>query len=371
MATIELVETGVVYRNSKPHLRSRHAYFPSVARPGGSGGDDLVVTMDIGSAFEAVDMRSYACRSIDGGRTWSEPALMFDPPPGYSTTCRVSSVGEGNLAGLASLMDRSRPEEGLGNPLTDGFVRTEWALVRSRDGGRTWSPPQAFAAPIDWNGFEACSAIVALPSGRWLAPTATWPDWEGRSPFGCKALVMISDDRGATWTKATNVMDQWSDRVAHYEQKQVLLSDGRLLAVCWVVDHKTKQNLPNGYAFSRDDGDSYTAPRPTPLLGETCTPVALAGNRVLCVYRRTDRKGLWAHLALIEGEDWRPLADAPLWGTNVAAHSTAEASLLAQMSTLRFGYPSVVKLVNDEVFAVFWCVEDCVSNIRWLRLRVS
>lgn len=84
-----------------------------------------------------------------------------------------------------------------------------------------------------------------------------------------------------------------------------------------------------------------------------------------------DQGVLWAHLARMEGDRWQPLADHPLWGTAGVADAGTQASRLAQMSTLRFGFPSVVRLRSGDVFVVFWCVEDCVSNIRWYRLRVK
>ena len=34
----------------------------------------------------------------------------------------------------------------------------------------------------------------------------------------------------------------------------------------------------------------------------------LPDNHVMVVYRRADQRGLWAHLARIEGDAWRPLA---------------------------------------------------------------
>src|SRR5262249_25863132 len=121
MSSVALLDTGIVYRNPRPHLLSRHAYFPSLARMGdGSGwGDELIVGMDIGSAFEAVDVRSYACRSNDGGKTWTTPQLIFSPDPSVfgpvSTTTRIGAGGDGKIVGVISLFDRSRPDDGLAN----------------------------------------------------------------------------------------------------------------------------------------------------------------------------------------------------------------------------------------------------------------
>ena len=143
------------------------------------------------------------------------------------------------------------------------------------------------------------------------------------------------------------------------------------MAACWAYDYKIKANLPNRYAFSQDEGHSYSRAFDSPLRGETCTPVALPDNHILCVYRRMDKPGLWSHLAKIDGQTWQPLTESQLWGRAVEAHKTDSDSMLAQMSTLRFGYPSVIRLENGEIAVVFWCVEDCVSNIRWFRLAIE
>lgn len=372
VSQIKVLGSGLIHRNPMPHLRSRHAYFPSlVALEDGK----LLCAMDIGSAFEAVDVRSYVCRSDDGGITWTEPQLMFEPDEGshrVSTTCRISRMPEGHLTGLACLFDRSREGEGLANPRTEGFVRTTMALVHSHDQGRSWSSPAPIGIPDGWSHFETCSPVIPVREGRRLIPTSYWNNWEGQCPQGAnRAVVLLSDDGGKNWSRTTPVMGGPEAGFTGWEQKQVMLDDGRLMAVCWCYLPAEKRNTHNHFAFSRDGGSSFELARPSPLLGETCTPAALPGNHVLCVYRRGDVRGLWAHLARIDGDAWEPLADEPLWGTSVESHGSTEQGMLAAMATLRFGCPSVLHLGEGEIFAAFWCVEDCVSNIRWLRMKVS
>ena len=370
MPDIEILSTGLVYRNPQPHLCSKHAYFPSVVElPSG----ELLATMDIGSAFEAVDVRSYSCRSSDGGHTWSKPSIIFEPDVSshpVSTTCRVSLAPNGELVGWMGLFDRTRVDIGLANPATDGFVETRMAIIQSNNGGRSWSVPEPVVPPVNWQHFEICSPIIFLDRDRWLIPCSVWSDWNGQNPYGLKAVAFRSDDGGRTWPAMVDVFNKSPDRIAFWEQKQVKLSDKRLMAICWAYDYKTKNNIPNHYTFSEDNGYTYSKPFASPLNGETCTPTALADNRILCIYRRIDKRGLWAHLARIEDKTWHPITERRLWGSDVQAHSTEQESVISQMSTLRFGYPSVISLASREIFLVFWCVEDCVSNIRWYKLRV-
>ena len=39
-------------------------------------------------------------------------------------------------------------------------------------------------------------------------------------------------------------------------------------------------------------------------------------------------------------------------------------------SALRFGFPSMVQLKSGEVLAAFWCMEDAIQNIRWMKIAV-
>ena len=370
MASIEVTGTGLACRNPLPHLISRHAYFPSIVD---LGGDELLVTADIGSAFEALDVRSYMTRSTDGGKTWSRPELIFTPDESehpWSTTVRISKMPDGSLAGLVCLFDRSREHEGLANPETGGFVETQFALIRSDDKGETWSDLEPIDVPLDWEHFETCSPIVPATDRRWLVPSSIWPNWEGDTGPGTKGIALVTNDAGESWDTCVDVFDFSANNQTAWEEKIIRLSDDRLMALCWSHNKDTGGNEPNRFAFSTNDGASFGEAMDTPLEGETCTPLALDDNHVLCVYRHGEKGGLWSHLAKIEGDEWQPVADRPLWGINLKGMS-GEGAIMQQMSALKFGYPSGVRLDSGEAMFVFWCVEDCVSSIRWFKLAVE
>jgi hypothetical protein len=369
---IRVAQTGTIYRNPKPAAVSRHAYFPSVTR---LDNGDLVAAMDIGQAFESNDMRSYCCRSTDGGPTWSDPVQIFDPGPGVvSTTCRLARTNGDDLIGWACLFRSPVADVGHSNPDTGGFARTDFATVRSTDGGKTWSDPAPVQLPLDWHHFETCSPPIAVGDNRLLVPTSPWPDWNAQTlPDTPPGIAFVSDDDGQTFTRTVTLVDHGDPAVTAWEQKLIQLSDGRLMLLCWVYDHNARANRANHYTLSDNRGDSFIPAMPTPLSGETATPVALPGNRILVVYRRADDQGgLWAHLARIEADGaWTPLADKCIWGGGVQGMKREAENVVHQMSTLRFGCPTCITLDDQTVFAAFWCVEECVGNIRWFRINIG
>jgi hypothetical protein len=311
--------------------------------------------------------------SADGGKTWSDPQKIFEPDETatrYSAGIRMSRIHDGTLAGFVNLLDRSDPDAPTTNRETGGTVPREHAVIRSKD-GRTWSDLEPFAYPIDWKCFGEPSPILALSAERWLLPSLTRLDWSGQCPHGLKSFVTISEDQGRTWPRLVDVFDLWSERTITWEQKQAVLSDGRIFAVTWAFNSDTKANLPNLYTFSEDEGDSYAPPLRSPLQGQTCTPLALPDNRILCVYRRVDRNGLWAHLAEIRDTDWLPMAETCLWGSDREAIPGAKDSSIQHQHNLQFGYPQLVHLEDGDLFAVFWAVEDGLSVIRGFRLGLA
>ncbi|MEW6749437.1 MAG: sialidase family protein [Candidatus Latescibacterota bacterium] len=371
MASITCLRTGVVYRNPAPHVHSVHAYFPSVVA---LGEGEMLCSLVLGEAFEALNLHTYLARSTDGGETWELEGGIY-PGTGARLTsdaCRLTALGGGEVVAFMVRHDRSaHPHEGLANPATLGFVPTELLLLRSADGGRTWSAPSPLMPPLVGPAFELCAPVTPLRDGRWLLPTSTWRGWDGECPNGMKMVALVSPDRGRTWPHYVDVLRDPEGRVIYWESKIAELPDGRLLAVAWAYDEPAAADRPNAYALSADGGRTWSTPAATGLAGQTLTPVVLEDGRLLCVYRRMDRPGLWANLSHLEGDAWVNGECLPLWGADAGGLTGASTSMVQNFQVLRFGAPSLARLDGGEVFVAFWCYEDCVSVVRWFRVKVD
>ncbi len=367
---IDVAATGLVYRNPRPELHSRQTWHPTIVR---FDDGEWLCTYDIAEADVAHDYRTYASRSTDDGQTWTAPVRVFADPAGRPTThsvriARVSS-GPDEVVAFGGLNYRDDPEGHLINIPTLGYVEMDLILLRSHDRGRTWEGPTKIEPPLVGPAFEICHAIVELPDGRWLAPTSTWMGWHGDAPNGMNAILLVSHDQGRTWPESVVEFDRWAEGLIHWEQSMIRLQDGRLLTVAWVVDQATGKTGPTPYAIS-EDGRTFPIRGETGFLAQTTKIVQLPDGRVLAAYRRNDQPGLWATTARIEGDRWINLETAPLW-QGASSGMAGQSNPGAELAQLKFGFPQMIVRPDGDVMLVFWCEEDCIKNIRWLRIRVS
>jgi len=364
--------TGTLFRNRRPHVRSVHAYFPSVAvLPDG----EMVAIYVLGEAFEATNLRTHVARSLDGGQTWQDKGMLY---PGTSdrltTDCGRLALGpDGELVANLIRHDRTaHPEEGFTNPKNLGFVPTELLLTRSADRGHTWSPPEQIEPPLVGPEFEMCSPLTILRDGRWLWPTSTWRDWAGDLPNGNRMVALVSEDRGKTWPRYLDVMTSPQDNLIFWESKIIEPEPGCLVAVAWCYDEAAGGDRPNQYAISHDGGQTWSPPASTGLSGQTMTPFALDGGRILSVYRRMDKPGLWANLSRLEGDRWINEACRPLWGDEGPEGITpGKADMVERFQTLRFGAPCITRLPDGGIYVAFWCYEECIGIIRWFKFHID
>lgn len=363
---IEILATGIVYRNPKPLLCAIHTWHPSLAQ---LDNGEIVASFDIAQAVEALDYHTVLSRSGDGGHTWTPPKPLWnDPPPLTTHSLRIGRVADGGLTAFGTCCRRT-PGEPLVNPETLGFCPTDVLMMQSGDGGRTWDGPRVIAPPLVGPAFEVCHPIIELSDGRWLWPTSTWKAWNGDAPNGMKAIALVSRDRGRTWPEYLDVMDDYRNGVIHWEQSLGELPDGRLLAVAWAFHEPSGQTKPTPFAISRD-GRAFSPPRPTGLNAQTAKFISLSGNRIVCVYRRQDKPGLWAAHAEVFDDHWKHLDVVPLW-QGAGSGMDGRKSNAVELADLKFGFPSLILRPDGTVLVAFWCREDEINNVRWIRLRMT
>lgn len=363
---LDLLETGLIYRNPKPYLRAVNAWHPSLLRL-----DDgaLLATFDLGQGPESLDYATYQARSHDKGATWSEPRRLFIDSVQPSThTARLSRVCDGRIIAMGTRFHRPDPEEGIVNHTNHGFVAMDVIMLESHDDGATWDGPRVVQPPLVGPGFEACHPVLDLGGGRWLWPTSLLAGWDGVAPSGHKSVAFVSHDNGATWPEYMDTFADPSGNAEYWEQSIVRMPGGRLVALAWALEVATGKPLPSPYMVSHD-GRQFTPQRPTGFQAQTAKLLPLCEDRLLCVYRRVDEVGLWGTLVELRGDEWRNLITIPLW-QGAATGMMGVGSKSDELSALKFGYPSMQRLTVDTVLVAFWCCEDGIFNIRWLRLTV-
>ena len=250
-------------------------------------------------------------------------------------------------------------------------MNTDLFFIESKDEGKSWSQPRIIKPPIA-GPFEICSPIFETSDGEWLLPTSIWKDWEGNAPLGTQTIVLRSEDEGKTWDSWNPIMDGSNKGINFWEVKLIRLKEKRILAVCWTHDEKAGKDLPIHYALSEDEGRTFHEPLSTGLIGQTCLPIRVNDEEVLCIYRRMDRRGLWAQKASIKNNQWENQEDFLLWAGDTHGEGAKTSRIATEaMSALRFGLPTAIRLASGEILAAFWCVEDCVSTIRFFRIGIS
>jgi hypothetical protein len=122
--------------------------------------------------------------------------------------------------------------------------------------------------------------------------------------------------------------------------------------------------------MSNDEGLSFAPERLTGLLAQTCKILSLGDGRILAVYRRDDQPGLWGTMASIDRRGvWKNHEHMPLWGTLLATPGMdGQATIFDALSDLKFGYPSLARVAENEVLIAFWCLEGWSSVIRTFRV---
>lgn len=282
--------------------------------------------------------RTMACRSTDGGRTWSKPFTILDHRLDDGAhavfTCRDGTVL--CFIGVQASWYGYKKAPAAFSKDIDG-LNTKQFVLRSTDGGETWSEPIGLESPGDFYERAHGGRPIELAGGAIL--WATYYQVAGEKFL--RGAIRRSDDRGQSWKVISRIKrpDNNVDEPAIAQ-----LKDGRLILV----------TRPDGAVFrSEDEGVTWadTSSRiVSPGSGKFKAPqlIVLKDGTVIAV-------ATWRNLRV-----WISTDDGQSWSKDIP------------LDTGSYGYPGSFILDDDESILLPYCASGRAPNRVYLaRFRVN
>ena len=262
-------------------------------------------------------------RSTDEGKTWLKPTVVTDGGPrDDQRNPGFGQMADGTLVVSYCHADKSynaagRYDHGLAKENTPPV-----SVRRSKDLGKTWSPPRPLISPHDKRFASPFGKICLLPDGTALMAV-----------YGKGSFVFRSRDNGRTWGDFSLINPDFS------ETALLRLPSGRLLAAL--------RGRADALWMSESSDDGYTWAEPRQLAGERNIPGDLirlqSGEIILAHGYRHFPYGVRVLVSFDDGRTWRPRrSPALVWWSNNADT----------------GYPSSVELSGGRFLTAYYGVRS-------------
>ena len=268
-------------------------------------------------------------RSSDEGKTWSEPAVLYDDEIDNRDP-HIVQLRDGTL--VCTFFSITGDGKKWDGSATGGKIKefSPAQIIFSRDGGKTWDPKARDICPPGW----VCSAAVReLPDGTLIL---------GVYMGGSKAHggVLRSADGGKTWSEPIPI-DKDSGVKLDAETDVILLKNGDLLAA---LRGDGKVNMH--FATSSDKGLTWGKVQDSGFKGHCPHFTRLSTGEIVLCHR------------------------LPATSVHVSADDGATWSGPHQIDSVGCAYPATVELKDGSVLIVYY-EEGAGSAIRIQRLSVK
>jgi len=367
---MKVITSNVIYENPLPQLRSRQSLFPFACE---CKDGSLLALCYIGEAMESVDGSTYACKSYDGGVTWSEPKAILDKNQfGFiiTDTCKPVALDDGRIVAIGYGFIRENSDLPEGNPQTGGLLDDIVIYLISEDCGDTWSPAKEIKC--SWGPHvEASAPITVLQDGTWMTPITGFADWNGKPTGRNCGRALCSKDEGKTWSDDSVCMEFEGDMVTCFEQRMCQLESGTIVCIGWNENLETGERMENHYTVSYDNGKTWSKPVSTGVLGQASSVCAIGGEKLLALHavrRDTDRPGIYAYVVDFSDGIWNVIDWDVVWEPQVPVMKDNKFADI--FSFLKFGQPGAIRLSDGEIIMTYWYAQDGVYKTIATRIHL-
>lgn len=375
MTPLKTLQESIIYRNPDPGHEAICAFQPNVVP---LSDNELLCFCRIGQAFYSADGRIGQMRSTDGGSTWVEEGLAWDPANddvhhSYNAP-HATRLRDGTLIMLASRFEVSATDPLRFNPKTGGSKPSEKILLRSRDNGQVWSEPQILDLPAE-GVVDVPSSVIELNDGRWFLACELWKTWHDPSPLHIKGFACFSEDEGRTWGKRVDFPSASDTSKMYSHSRYTGMVDGRIGALQWTQSIGGQENYDLHYVVSDEAATQWSRPRPTGIPAQTSWMVDSGKGELVVTY--SDREGMTpgvkVALSRDEGNSWDLQSQVMVWDAvgQEFLGTSHKPSYPASHENIAFGKPHTARLPGGDILSSWWCTQSCVTHIRAARLVVA
>lgn len=211
-----------------------------------------------------VNIDTWVRRSMDGGKTWTEPMIVTDD-------------GLNLVENATMIVDHKTGEVHL---LYQILYQRAYHKV-SKDNGATWSPPKEITYVFDAfkqreNYATEVLAMgpghgIVLENGRYVVPV-----WLSTSHAHRPSIIttIYSDDQGKTWQAGEVIADNTEEHPNPSEHVLIQLEDGRVMSNIRCESKKYRRLI----SYSKDGATGWSKPK---FHDELFDPICFASMRRL------------------------------------------------------------------------------------------
>lgn len=375
MKRLRLVSEGILYRNPHPGHQAVCAFLPNLVP---LSDQELLCFYRRGQAFYSLDGILAQLRSKDGGNTWIDEGLIWDPtaeltPYTYSAP-HGTLLKDGSLVIVAHRYPATEENFFRFNPETGGAKTTETVLFRSQDGGRHWSAPH----PLELGSermLDTPSSVIEMEDGRWFLAFEQWKMWDDVSPLHIKGFALYSRDQGETWGEREDFSTASDPARMYSHSRYSRMLDGRICALQWTQNIGGQKNYPLHLVVSDIDGKRWSKPHSTEIQAQTSWLADLGNGTLAAAYsiREGIKPGVLVALSEDEGKTWNLEHQVMVWdavGQEFLGVSH-KPDYPASHDNIAFGKPNTARLPGGDILSSWWCTQACVTHIRYARLSVE
>ena len=274
-------------------------------------GNEVVCTYRRSDEHIASMAEVWCCRSMNGGRTWTDHKLVsklgWEPDRACWIAPQLNKTKDGTLV---LIIDRGEKISKFDWPMLSQWQMkprgmSNW-IMTSPDNGHTWDGPRK----IDDVGGEP-SYMVELSNGDWMytrtdsAPTTAkkYPSMPW-GPNYYRSTAVFSSDRGKTWGRTVELTDD--PLVGDCEVGVAEYAPGKLIAISRIGDAGSVLAQPSRFVYSEDYGRTWSKPRLGPAIRSSRHVRKLRDGRLFATFRNGS-SGTTGTCALA----WRPDEQLP------------------------------------------------------------